>query len=108
MGALDQVPAQRQWDFQVLRRRILCLIGLQAWSRGDGFALMLAQGDEQDREIAAAFFHEGAVWHARHTGMALARHWANEAIIARPEQRVLMLEDRRFPEGVLRESCAAV
>ncbi|WP_035613460.1 hypothetical protein [Haloferula sp. BvORR071] len=100
--ALDALPELQQTGSEVLRLRILCMIGLRAWSQGEAIALMLAQGNEQDREIAAAFFHEGAVWHAAHTGLALARHWISAAIEARPEQRILMLQDHRFPEGLVR------
>ncbi len=97
--ALDEIPTDRQLSSAVLRCRALCLMGFEAWSRGEAVALILGEGDEDDRRMAAAFFHEGAVWHAEHTGLALARHWASQAIRVRPEQRLAILGDLRFPEG---------
>lgn len=97
--ALDEIPVDWQLSSAVLRCRALCLMGFEAWSRGEAVALMLGEGDEEDRKMAAKFFHEGAVWHAVHTGLPLARYWASQAIRVRPEQRFAILEDRRFPEG---------
>jgi hypothetical protein len=99
--ALDGMSSGKRATSPVLRVKARCAIGLESWETAEVIALLLKGGDDEDRRHAASCFQSLAAHYLRAGKVRDSRIMIERAIAARPEQRMAILHDSRFPQDFI-------
>ena len=93
---LESLPLPERIMPRSRRLRLLCQARMAKWEQGELLASSMIHGDEDDRLIAAAFYHTLAVAHLQDRSYAEARAAAQAAVAAWPGSHLSMLDDPRL------------
>ncbi|MCH7225033.1 hypothetical protein [Haloferula sp. A504] len=98
--ALESLPAEDRAEPAALRVRMRCCPGVGAWEIGEHLARVLRDGGEEDREVAARFYHQLAVFHARVGNREAAEGAIKSAVDAWPDIRIELIEGPVLAEEI--------